>query len=459
MMNTTFPDDNKNDENRILSRVVIALKEKGYFREQRNELIEAEKVYIECWNAIEQLHHNEYRDHRFIDERVEFFISSNAVYVLSRLSLVRSKIFGPNRVSSMMKEYLCLIQGAEDAESHEAAPQLLHKIGNLLVDKKKINCGIHFHMEAYRIEKITKTNKDRDEIIANSLNCIGEIHGICARYKPAMMYFQKALQEMQSSSPALIAASSVDLLPCNFLFNEILCNVGNIHVKLGNNSEALEAFQIVLERRSEMLAQDHADVALSHYKVGTTLLLFKNMDNENRLNKALSHFNCALNAIKTKKRKHVDFVAQLYFHIGNIHEELKCYTKALINYEKSIHIIRNFLGKDHVDAAFVLFYMGEVHNNMGSLQKSIKSYKGALRLMKLNLGNVSHPVAKCLAAIGGVYLQQGKIQDAQDVFEDSATITELITEGLPSNNLEVSISKLSLQEKLLAKKSLSAAAA
>ena len=79
--------------------------------------------------------------------------------------------------------------------------------------------------------------------------------------------------------------------------------------------------------------------------------------------------------------------------------------------------------------------------------------------MKLNIGDVSYPVANCLAAIGGVYLQLGKNQEARIVFEDSATITELITEGLQSHSLEVSLTKSSLKDRKTRSKFIAAAAA
>mmetsp|Transcript_7127 Transcript_7127/g.8199 ORF Transcript_7127/g.8199 Transcript_7127/m.8199 type:complete len:502 (-) Transcript_7127:38-1543(-) len=459
--NLAFPSNDTNDKNRGLARVFIAVKDMyhiGYLHELRNEFTMAEKIYAECWNTIKNIHQQEDRNNHFIDEVVEFFISSNAVYLIGRLSLVRSKISGPNLASSMMNEYMRLLQGDRDATTCEVASRLLHEIGNLLVDRNNFNFGIHFHMEAYRLERFTEKNDDRNIIIANSLNCIGEIHGICGRYKDAMRYFQKATQEIQSLSFPHNGMQKYDS-SFNSLFDEILCNVGNIHDKLGNHSKALDAFEIVLRRRTEILGCNHSDVALAHYKVGTTLLQSVDEDVEHRLDRALKHLEDSLIIVKAGIENYPGFVAQLYHHIGNIYQELKMYTAALDNYDNSIHVIRKSLGDDHIDAALVLYNIGEVHSKIDCLRESIISYKEALRLMKLNIGDVSYPVANCLAAIGGVYLQLGKNQEARNVFEDSATITELITEGLQSRSLEVSVTKSSLKERKTRSKFISAAAA
>jgi tetratricopeptide (TPR) repeat protein len=171
---------------------------------------------------------------------------------------------------------------------------VLNYVGTLLFQKKEFDSALIFFQEELRLEDINENillnEEERAQLESNtsvSVTCnnIGRILQELGQLHEAVTYYNRAL-ETQYGNVSSEDASTADskckpAIPSDWtnitakcdassanLYSTVWYNLGLIHDKLGNFSDAITAFKMSLELRKILLGSGHPDIACLLYNIG-----------------------------------------------------------------------------------------------------------------------------------------------------------------------------------------------
>ena len=192
--------------------------------------------------------------------------------------------------------------------------------------------------------------------------------------------------------------------------------VGKVHKKLGDLSQAKDYYDRALAIRLKKLGPDHVDVATSYNSLGIV------HDELGDLSQAKDYHDRAL-AILLKKLgpDHVN-VASSYTNLGSVHKKLGDLSQAKDYHDRALAIQLKKLGPDHVVVASSYTHLGSVHKKLGDVSQAKDCHDRALaiRLKKLRPDHVD--VASSYTNLGVVHKKLGDLSQAKDYHDRALAI-------------------------------------
>jgi CHAT domain-containing protein/tetratricopeptide (TPR) repeat protein len=204
--------------------------------------------------------------------------------------------------------------------------------------------------------------------------------------------------------------------------SEILSKIGEVYMKMGDFSKALQYHESAYEIDKKIHNKFHPSIATSLIKIGE--LYYEKGEHA----KALQYFEKA-HEINRNYFGEVDsfsFVAQSLVKIGEVYNKIGDPANALQYFEKALLInIRNH-GEFSDEVAQVLNKIGELYNNKGDLANALKFHERALEIQKKRYSPINQNVALSYEKIGEIYRNQGNIDKALIHHEKALEISRIM---------------------------------
>jgi predicted HD phosphohydrolase len=147
---------------------------------------------------------------------------------------------------------------------------------------------------------------------------------------------------------------------------------------------------------------------------------------------------CWENALEIRTQvlgdQHLD-VANTYNNMGIAHGKLNNISQAMSFLHRALDIRVAHYGQDHEEVAATLHNIGNVHQQVGDLESAIQCFCQAKNIQVSLLGNEHPQIARACIAMGHVYYQARDFEDARLAYMDALTIFE--KSGLSPTSLEV----------------------
>ena len=185
-------------------------------------------------------------------------------------------------------------------------------------------------------------------------------------------------------------------------------NLGAEYSNQGYSKTALEYYQKALRIQSQILGDNHSDVATSYNNIGYEYSKQGNSD------KALEYLQRALNIqLKVLGEKHPS-VAISYNNIGAEYSNQGHREKAIEYYEKALNIQLQILGDNHLDVAGTYNNIGNEFYYLGNASEALKYYQKCLEIQIRLLGDNHSNVAATYGSISMAYMSSSKYEQAME---------------------------------------------
>lgn len=154
-----------------------------------------------------------------------------------------------------------------------------------------------------------------------------------------------------------------------------LHNVGLVHLRLNEHTQALDYFELAVRVRKGSLGRDHPEVAVSQVKVGISLLLLHQFD------RALQAFLEALSIRKRALGALHPSLSRVYNNIACVHVEFNELREARRAFEAALDIQRNALCHEP-DSGPLMFGTATTLCNLGYLYRYREMHQKAALVLK-----------------------------------------------------------------------------
>jgi tetratricopeptide (TPR) repeat protein len=166
-----------------------------------------------------------------------------------------------------------------------------------------------------------------------------------------------------------------------------LSNLGNIHVRLGNDAEALPLYQEALQKRKEVLGERHPHYLAS---LNNLAILYRNMGD---YAEALPLYQEALQkGRKALGEQHPDYLKSLN-NLAILYENMGNYAEALPLYQEALQKRKEVLGTHHPDYAQSLYNLGTFYAAQDKHREALPYLQEAYDVWRKTLGE-EHPYTK-----------------------------------------------------------------
>ena len=238
--------------------------------------------------------------------------------------------------------------------------------------------------------------------VADTLNNLGNVFELQARYQDAIAAFQQAMQILATIYNDSDHVSVAD----------ILNNLGNVYKAKAQYAESIIAYEKAAKIWRKAFGPNHHNLAVALNNLGTVHA------EQSQYSKAMALFE------EAKKIKIVIFgtdhitVAETLNNLGIVYVAQRRYKDALVAYNEAKRIMIMILGPEHNLVAYTLNNLGIVYREQSRYVEAIAAYQDAQRI-KISTFGCAHPaVAQTLINLGNVYALQTCYEKAIAVYSD-----------------------------------------
>ena len=299
----------------------------------------------------------------------------------------------------------------------------LNFVGTLLFHKNDLDNALLFFQEELRLEE-DLVECQNDISVSVTCNNIGRILQELGNLKEAVLYYKRALHAEGSIDENDQSTSN--------LYSTVWYNLGLIHDKLGDYSDAIEAFSKSLELRKALLGLDHPDIACLYYNIGVLQMEQQHLDKASRsFAEALRiRYHGAGNqlnddrVIKTLKK-----LASLYKAKGNIRGATQASREILKILDSSTEV--NSWTRVR-DSALLLRSIAELHHAEGDMkaamdaaQMSVDKFGNLMAIPDVNqmkesaMYNILEQLGSSLVLLGSLFHEMSDPIQADHVLNQS----------------------------------------
>ena len=198
-----------------------------------------------------------------------------------------------------------------------------------------------------------------------------------------------------------------------YIEHAILHKIECMHYHQQEYEKALETFALIKSRL--LLNQRHhlLSMALALNCIG--LILFQNGgSSKNILDNLFKALSIHERIISTEHRD----AATTLNNIGRVFYETADYPKAIVYFQRALHIWCKVLGPCHVDVSATAFNVGQTHHKLGELDKSLPLYQEYFGITSME--GRHHPgIFTVLKHIGQVYHEKNQLKEARSHYQDA----------------------------------------
>ncbi|CAF1364687.1 unnamed protein product [Rotaria sp. Silwood1] len=341
---------------------------------------------------------------------------------------------------------------AELPSNHRDIPAIYSGLGSAILSmQKNSKLALNYLRKSLTLQLEAFPNNIL--LFTQTLNCIAAIYAERRKFKLGLILYRFILEILDCIQ---VEAKNTQILKKRA---EICNNIGYIYSKIGQLSLSLKYYKISLAIDKKVLPSNHPSIALSLNNIGTLYLkkfnsktaekylqeanairqeslpfeyhpdlaqMYNNLGTAEyhraNFDKALVHFEKALEIqLKCLPPVH-PHIAMLYNSIGNIYFEKKDYQTALKMYENSLKIGQQCWPPFHPE-------IGEAHGNIGSAcrclgnyERALSSCEKALEIALKSLPSTHSDLAEAYRAIGRVYHDTNNHPMAMSNFQKAMNI-------------------------------------
>jgi tetratricopeptide (TPR) repeat protein len=267
-------------------------------------------------------------------------------------------------------------------------------------------------------------------------NCIGVLHF----HQEESSCWDKSLEMMQMS----LAVFEKHLSDESPKLATLLNNIGRVHYRKGDYTEALKFYKRALTIRRNQLGNQSVDVAATICNTGQTY------HQRGEFDKALQYYQEFLQMAKTGiGSNHSRDVAVVANCMAEIYHERREMEKAQGMYEDSLAAALKSFGTIHPYVASILQKLGSLHYEMNNLGVALRYYTDGFKVEEV-VHEASHPhILAALMNIAQIHREGGEFRLAMLFYSDahSRTVKVYGPDSLETANLALSMGLMQYQLK------------
>ncbi len=301
----------------------------------------------------------------------------------------------------------------------------------------------------HKVEKVYKTNPNRQKWYANLLDWIADDYENLRQYTAAIDYTRRSLRSKKKALGAgdISLAGSYTRLgrlykaigdyskalesyhqalsiqekvqgKGNISTAERYSSLGALYEVTGNYGKALEYTREALSIRKKALGEAHGDTAISYNNLSN---VYANMDD---YASAMKNSQKALAIMEKVFGEAHEYTAANYNNLAWLYDAMGNYTQAMKYYRKSMVIREKVLGKEHIDTAESYNNIAMLYQKTGDLPKALEYQLKSLALKEKILGQAHPNTAISYNNIGMLYQSTKEYPKALKYHKKSLVIME-----------------------------------
>ncbi len=381
------------DKDALLRGVRLAETEEQ-FQEQRENLSQQEKTYIEASinqreqerAASEQVRKERERLQQRVARNLKIFLVS----ALALLALAGWQWWRAERNAELSKQVA--EQSEQVAEQSRQASDYLNTGINFL-NRSQYPEALEYFEKALRINQ--KIVYPRGE--ADTLSSIGDVYNNLYQYEKALEYYSQTLEIHRDINDKSGAKNA-------------LHDIGGIYTNLGKYQQALEYFEQALTITRE--TNNRQGIITTLVNIGVVYAYL------GQRQQALQYSEQALTMARELNSRSLE--GSLLSYIGDVHQILKQYKEALPYYEQALAINREIGDRD--GESNILSDIGNVHQILKQYKEALPYYEQALTINR-EIGD-RRGERKILINIRDVYVELGNFSKVSE-YQEKAWKLEL----------------------------------
>ena len=280
----------------------------------------------------------------------------------------------------------------EQGNSSAEVASVLNYVGTLLFHCKEFDNSLLFFQEELRIEE----GLDERDRVSLSVTCnnIGRTLQEQGKLKDAIVYYKRALSADFTDSGDFRAYLKEtrrcrDTTATN-LFSTVWYNLGLIHDKLGDATEAVRAFQISLNLRKLILGPLHPDIACLWYNIGVLQMERGFLDDAHTSFKQALEIRaeCLEHQLNDERVLHtLQKLTSLQKGKGNLRGAIAALeqTGVLLQQSTSLHVV-----KRQKEVSTVFFKMAELYHDLNETESSFAMARSAVEAVEYVASTLLH---------------------------------------------------------------------
>ena len=274
-----------------------------------------------------------------------------------------------NNARDLIKEY--------EGLTTKAASTVFYYLGVCYKEMNELETALSYYSKAADIKKC-HLDKAHLEIIELYVE-IGGILTSLHRTKEAEKYFELASDILLSKKGD----------PFWLLRAKIEESRGDLYCEEKMFDIAMSLYDSALKFKSNILPQDHIEIAITYNRMGAVLLILQKYE------EALNCFLKVLAIDLAAYGQNNSEVAKAYSNIGLTYLYLGHNEDAKHNCEEAISITELLFGKESQEYAMNMYLMGNIYEKMNKLYQALVLYDIALGIMEKVLGD-THAATKVI---------------------------------------------------------------
>jgi tetratricopeptide (TPR) repeat protein len=344
-------------------------------------------------------------------------------------------------------------------QSDKLTIPILHSLGYAQYRNEEIEASI----ETFKKAMVVCRSEANATHIAATLNCLG------------VVYFHLTRAQTAEAKECLTSALSLQrtLFGKHRIVATTLNNIGRVYFMEARFEEAMAVYSEALEIRRSILGTNHADVAATVYNIGQTYHQMDKLDEALEFyeeflrisapTRGCSHQRHVCNILKCEaqvfyRRQDYDRALSLYQDalvlgqatlgahaevasimnkIGNLQYEMRNFEEAIKVYYRGLDMERIVLDENHPNIAVTLSNIAQVHKQLGDYDSALALYREALALQMKAVGASDPCVALTLSNLGLILYQSRQYSVALDMYEEALRIR---LDAFGESNLDVASS-------------------
>ena len=283
------------------------------------------------------------------------------------------------------------------------------------------------YLKAAQIQK--RELGEESEAFTNTLNNLAVTYSLEGRHTEALSLYKKVLRLRL----AFLEENHPDVIIARF-------HLGTAYENLEKNDRAVAAFEEALHLAGSQPAlpkKDYADILC-----GLASVLGK----KGCYKRAISHYAKAVEMLKIEEGEHNFYYLSVLLSVALLCEKAKCYDQAVVYYKRAIASRSTLLEKKHLDYVSNLNALAQAFLKRGEFDRAIDTHKEALGVINELLGKDHVFYAECVNHIGRDYLLAGNKEKAMEYFQNALLLKE---KNCGKEHVSTSFTKESIADCLL----------
>lgn len=307
-----------------------------------------------------------------------------------------------NQSADEAAEAAAKMQQLAEAKAEDAARQQANVEQDLMNLFQMAKASYQNDTAYYYLNKLLELSPENPIYLMESGDFVREIY---SQYAQALEYYQRALSIYRN----LYGEEHANVAVCYY-------NMGTAHYPLGQFDKSLMYAQKALDIRLKLFGDEHVKVANCYNCIGADYSALSQYD------KAGEYCQRALTMLQKLLGEEHEEVAMCYHNLGDIYRKMSQFNRALEYHQMALSIFKKLYGEDHAYVAMCYRNMGVIYERLAQYDQAIECQKKAESIYKKVYGEEHAFVGECYYNMGVVYCRLTQFDRAKELVQKALSI-------------------------------------